>query len=310
MKIIFMGTPQFAVPSLNVLLENKYDVIAVVTQPDKPKGRKQILTPPEVKVQALKFNIPVLQPEKVKQPDIVKKLEELKPDLIVVVAFGQILPQSILKIPAIGCINVHASLLPKYRGAAPIQWAIINGERETGVTIMWMDEGMDTGDIFLQEKIVIEDNWTSEDLSIRLSKLGADLLLKSIKEIERGNLLRTPQEDKKATYAPILKKEHGLIYWNKSAKEIYNLIRGTYPWPGAYTFFKGQEIKVWKAQHREDQNEKPGKIIKILKNEGILVGTGDGTLLITELQESGGKRMKAWDYVIGHPMSEGDEFGN
>ncbi|KYO66750.1 methionyl-tRNA formyltransferase [Thermovenabulum gondwanense] len=310
MKIIFMGTPQFAVPSLNVLLENNYDVMAVVTQPDKPKGRKQILTPPEVKVQALKFNIPVLQPQKVKQPDIVKKLEELKPDLIVVVAFGQILPQSILKIPAIGCINVHASLLPKYRGAAPIQWAIINGERETGVTIMWMDEGMDTGDIFLQEKIVIEDNWTSEDLSIRLSNLGADLLLKSLKEIERGNLLRIPQEDKKATYAPILKKEHGLIHWYKSAKDIYNLIRGTYPWPGAYTFFKGQEIKIWKAQYRKDQSENPGRIIKILKNEGILVGTGDGTLLITELQETGRKRMKAWDYVIGHPISEGDEFGN
>jgi len=309
MKIVFMGTPSFAVPSLKVLIENNYDVIAVVTQKDKPKGRKQLITPPEVKVEALKYGIPVFQPEKVRQEDFIRELEELRPDLIVVVAFGQILPVRVLKIPSIGCINVHASLLPKYRGAAPIQWAIINGEEETGVTTMWMDEGMDTGDIFMQERIKIKEYWTSEDLALELSKIGAELLLKSIKEIEKGNILKIPQNNAEATYAPILKKEHGLISWGKSAKEIYNLIRGTYPWPGAYTYLKGQEVKIWKARYMEDLSGGPGKIIKIVKNEGILVGTGNGALLITEIQTSGGKRMKAFDYVLGHPLSEGDEFG-
>lgn len=234
MRVVFMGTPEFAVASLDILLKERIDIVAVVTQPDRPVGRKRIITPPPVKKLAIEHNIPVYQPAKVRDEEFIKKLLSLEPDLIVVVAFGQILSRQVLDIPKIGCINVHASLLPKYRGAAPVQWAIINGEKVTGVTTMWMDEGLDTGDIFLQESIEIKDDWTALELFSELSILGGKLLIDTLKHIKSGNIIRIAQDDTQATYAPMLKKEIGKIDWSKSANEICNLIRGTYPWPCAY----------------------------------------------------------------------------
>ncbi|MDD4568956.1 MAG: methionyl-tRNA formyltransferase [Tepidanaerobacteraceae bacterium] len=309
MKIVFMGTPKFATTSLEMLIKNNIDVRAVVTQPDRPVGRKRLVTPPPVKELALQYDIPVYQPESVKKEDFIKILTSLEPDVIIVVAFGQILPRQVLTTPKIGCINVHASLLPKYRGAAPIQWAIIKGEAVTGVTTMWMDEGLDTGDIFLQESIFINKEWTSHDLFIQLSNLGGDLLLKTLDHIKSGNLIRILQDDKKSTYSPMLKKEDGRIDWTKNAEEIHNLIRGTNPWPGAYTIRNGCKIKIWKAKlYSKSSEPKPGEFMGTIKNEGFLVGTGDGIILVNELQESGGKRMEATKYLMGHNIEEGDFF--
>lgn len=306
-----MGTPDFAVPSLERLIENGYNISCVVTQPDRPKGRKRILTPPPVKVVALKNDLRVMQPEKVKNPEFFKALASFKPDLIVVVAFGQILPKEILELPSIGCINVHASLLPKYRGAAPIQWAIINGESETGVSTMWMDEGLDTGDIFLQESIKIEQNWTSYDLANKLSILGGNLLIKTLEHIQNNKMIHIPQEDENSSYAPMLTRSHGEIDWSRSTKEIHNLIRGLYPWPGAFTKSNGKEIKIWKAKiYSSGKEDLPGKYLGKVNNQGFLVSTVDGCLLIEELQETGKKRMSAIDYLAGHNMFEGDYFAD
>lgn len=311
MRVVFMGTPEFAATPLEMLINEKVDVVGAVTQPDRPVGRKRITTPPPVKKAALKYGIPVYQPEKVKDKDFIKVLASLKPDIITVVAFGQILPHQVLEIPKIGCINVHASLLPKYRGAAPIQWAIINGEKITGVTTMWMDEGLDTGDIFLQESIEIRKEWTSLDLFKELSILGGKLLLETLENIKSGNLIRKPQDNDKATYAPMLKKEIGKINWSKNSDDIYNLIRGTYPWPGAYTTRNGSIIKIFKARpYSSGKEPAPGKFRGLIKNEGFLVGTGKGDILVTELQEAGGKRMKATQYLAGHHIKEGDSFAD
>lgn len=311
MKIVFMGTPHFASPSLEALIEGGYEVLAVVTQPDRPKGRKRTPTPPPVKVKAEEYGIKVYQPEKVGEESFVKVLESLAPDLLVVVAYGQILPPSVLRIPSAGCINVHASLLPKYRGAAPIQWAIINGEEKTGVTTMWMDEGMDTGDIFLQKEVAIGTDWTAIELAEVLSRVGSELLLETLKRIEAGDTIRVPQNHAEATYAPILKREDGRIDWGDSARAIYNRIRGVQPWPGAFTFRKGVEIKIWKAEISDTgQRTEPGRVLGIDKERGILVGTGDGVLLITELQEAGKKRMSAAEYLRGHPIAGGEFFSN
>ncbi len=260
---------------------------------------------------ALKYGIPVYQPEKVKEKEFINTLASLEPDIITVVAFGQILPRQVLEVPKIGCINVHASLLPKYRGAAPIQWAVINGEKVTGVTTMWMDEGLDTGDIFLQEPIAIRQEWTSYDLFRELSHLGGNLLLKTLSHIKSGNLIRKSQDHEKSTYAPMLKKQDGKIYWLKNTQEIHNLIRGTYPWPGAYTVRNDCEIKIWKARPYSIGKElAPGKFMGLIKNEGFVVGTGDGYILVTELQKAGGKRMKATEYLAGHKIKEGDPFAD
>ena len=311
MRVVFMGTPEFAVASLDILLKERIDIVAVVTQPDRPVGRKRIITPPPVKKLAIEHNIPVYQPAKVRDEEFIKKLLSLEPDLIVVVAFGQILSRQVLDIPKIGCINVHASLLPKYRGAAPVQWAIINGEKVTGVTTMWMDEGLDTGDIFLQESIEIKDDWTALELFSELSILGGKLLIDTLKHIKSGNIIRIAQDDTPATYAPMLKKEIGKIDWSKSANEICNLIRGTYPWPCAYTILKGREIKIFKARPFPSGNAPaPGRYRGLVKNEGFLVGTGTGDILVTELQEAGSKRMKATEYLIGHHFKEGDLFAD
>ncbi|TYP59998.1 methionyl-tRNA formyltransferase [Thermosediminibacter litoriperuensis] len=311
MNIVFMGTPEFALPSLNALVEHGYNVMAVVTQPDRPKGRKRIPTPPPVKVVAQKYGIRIYQPEKIKDEAFVNQLKALRPDLIAVVAYGQILPSSVLRIPAIGCINVHASLLPKYRGAAPIQWAIIKGETRTGVTTMWMDEGMDTGDIFLQKDVDINPEWTSVDLSEVLARLGGQLLVETLDKIKSGNIIRIPQNHAEATYAPMLRKEDGRIDWRSKTEDIYNLIRGIQPWPGAYTMRNGVEVKIWGARiYSIDGKGAPGRIVGVDKTRGVLIGTGDGILMITELQEAGRKRMKATDYLVGHALNEGELFAD
>lgn len=311
MRVVFMGTPEFAVPSLEMLIKEDIEVIAAVTQPDRPVGRKRIITPPPVKMVAVEHNIPVYQPERVKDEEFVKVLTTLQPDIITVVAFGQILPSQVLKIPKIGCINVHASLLPKYRGAAPVQWAIINGEKTTGVTTMWMDEGLDTGDIFLQEAIDIKEDWTTLELFNELSVLGGRLLIQTLEQVKSGNLIRKPQDHSRASYAPLLKKETGMIDWQKGADVICNLIRGTYPWPCAYTMRNGKEIKIFKAKpYPSGKAPAPGTFRGLVKNEGFLVGTGTDDLLVMELQEAGGKRMRAIEYLAGHQIKEGDLFAD
>lgn len=326
MKIIFMGTPDFAVPCLDVLVQNGYNVVAIVTQPDKPIGRKQSeLKAPAVKEAALKYGIKtILQPVKVKTPEFLASIIDLEPDLIITAAYGRILTKAVLDVPKYGCINVHASLLPKYRGAAPIQWALINGDEKTGVTTMFMDETMDTGDILLTREMMIDPDMNSQELFDRLKVLGGDVLLETLEALENGTLTRTQQEHLKAVYVPMMTKETGLIDWSKSAREIHNLVRGTNPWPGAYTFYKCNRIKVWKttvldscpaitpenaaeAELLSLSGSKPaGLIMKIFK-ENLIVATGDGCLRISELQFDNCRRLGICE--CGHNMDEGEILG-
>lgn len=298
-RVIFMGTPDFAVPCLARLVEIS-DVVAVVTQPDRPKGRGQKLLPPPVKVFAQEHGIAVYQPVRVKAPDFVDVLRGLAPDLIVVVAFGQILSKEILSLPPLGCINVHASLLPRYRGAAPMQWAIVRGEKETGVTTMFMDEGLDTGDMLVRETLPITQAMTAAELHDAMMKLGADVLEKTLFSLSEGTLKRTPQDDALSTYAPLLDKEVGRIDWKKSAQEIHDLVRGLNSWPGAYTMLSGQKFKIWRTRLAEGTAE-PGEIVSVTK-QGLLVGTGEGMLEILEVQAPSKKKMAAGDYVRGHGL--------
>jgi methionyl-tRNA formyltransferase len=308
MRIIFMGTPEFAVPSLQALIESEDEVIAVVTQPDKPKGRGLEVAPPPTKVLAEKHGIHVLQPQKIKTDDFFNELKKFNPDLICVAAYGKILPKNILDLPPYGCANVHASLLPQYRGAAPINWAIIRGEKITGITTMKMDEGMDTGDMLLKKELPIEDEDTGETLSQKLSHIGAALLIETIKLLKEGKLNPIPQDHSQATYAPILKKEHGNIDWKKPAEEITNLIRGTLPWPGAYTTLGGKPLKIYRARVSEGVG-KPGEVIK--SDSWILkVATGKDALDILELQVEGGKRLKVEEFLRGRNIKEGAVLGS
>lgn len=308
MKIIFFGTPEFAVPSLKTLIDSKYDIVGVVCQPDRPKGRGRKLTPPPTKVVATQNQIQVLQPEKIKTGDFFSELEKLRADLICVTAYGKIIPENILELPKHGCINVHASLLPKYRGAAPINWAIINGEKTTGVTTIQMDEGMDTGDMLLKEEIQIDDNETSIEISEKLSQIGAELLIETIKLLENGKLEPTTQNEDEATYAPMLKKEIGKIYWNQSAEDINNLIRGTQPWPGAFTKLNNKTLKIFKAHVSNDQG-KPGLVLQ--SKPGVLkVGTGNGSLDIFELQLEGSRKIKVEDFLRGNKIEVGNMLDN
>ena len=322
MKIIFMGTPEFAVPCLDALVNNGYDVDAIVTQPDKPFGRKQSeLKAPPVKEAALKHGIKtILQPVKVRTPEFLASIQELEPDLIVTAAYGRILTKAVLEVPRLGCINVHGSLLPKYRGAAPIQWALINGVKVTGITTMFMDEGMDTGDILLQRELVITPDMNSQELNEKLMVLGAETLIETIRAVENDTLIRLAQDHSKAVNVPMMKKEMGLIDWSKSAVEIHNLVRGTNPWPGAYTFYRGERLKIWKTAlmgecpiHSPEAglNElarevKPGKVLKIFK-ESMIVATGNDCLLITELQFDNCRRMDICE--CGHNLDEGEALG-
>lgn len=306
MRIVFMGTPDFAVPCLKVLLDQKHEIVAVVTQPDRAKGRGNKLAPPPVKVLAEEAGIPVYQPEKIKTVEFTEILRGLKPDAMVVVAFGQILSQEILDIPPLGCINVHASLLPRYRGAAPINWCIINGEAVTGVTTMYMDKGLDTGDMILKKETEIGQNETAGELHDRLMELGASVLSETMLLLEQGKAPRIPQDNAAATYAPIMNKALGRIDWSKAAEEIRNLIRGTYPWPGAYSTYDRRVFKIMASEVYEPgvKHEKPGSIA-VVDKESVIVNCGTGSLRITELQFENEKRMSVEAYLRGHEIVTG-----
>lgn len=309
MKIVFMGTPEFAVPCLQKIIDEGHEVLAVVTQPDKPKGRGKKLAMPPVKELALKYDIDVYQPVKAREESFVEKLKEINPELIVVVAFGQILPKSILDIPKFGCVNVHASLLPKYRGAAPLNWVIINGEEKTGVTTMYMDVGLDTGDMILKSEIPLDDEITAGELHDKMMVQGAEVLKDTIDLISKGEAPREKQNDEETCYSPIMDKSLGNIDWSKSATDIHNLIRGVNPWPSAYTTYDKQTMKIWKTKVLDKSSEKtPGTIINVDKN-GIEVSTGDKALQISEIQMSGKKRMIVSEYIKGNDISTGIVLG-
>ena len=307
LKIVFMGTPDFAVPCLKPSNEN-YEVIAVITQPDRPKGRGQKLTPSPIKEYALEHNLTVLQPEKIKTSETEEQLKKLAPDLIVVVAFGQILSKAILDIPQLGCINVHASLLPKYRGAAPIHWSIINGETKTGITTMYMDVGLDTGDMILKEEVSISAKMNTGELHDTLMNIGAKTLLQTIKQIAEGSVVRNKQNDAEASYAPLLTKELERINWLLPAQEIYNLVRGLNPWPVAFSIFKGKKLKIW--QTKVIDNVTIGEIGTVLSltETGFTVQTGKGILEILELQPESKRKMTAKDFVCGNQISINDKL--
>lgn len=304
-----MGTPDFAVPSLEALVAAGHQVCGVFCQPDKPAGRHQAtLQPPPVKEAAQAHGIPVFQPVKLRDGSALETIRALDPELIVVAAYGRILPDDILAYPAKGCINVHSSLLPKYRGAAPINWAILNGETETGVTIMHMAHDLDAGDIIAQRATPIGPGETAEELFVRLAELGAELLTEVLPQIEDGTAPRTPQDESRATLAPMLSKELSPVDWNRSAHEIFDQLRGLYPWPGASTTaLTGEPVKLWSAQVIEKHTDaRPGAVIKA-DGQGIDVACGDGAVLrILELQAPGKKRMPAADYLRGHPLKAGE----
>jgi methionyl-tRNA formyltransferase len=307
-----MGTPELACASLKALIEAKeVEVAAVVTQPDRPKGRDLKLQASPVKEMALRFGLPVMQPERARNEAFIEDLRHLKPELIAVAAYGQILPKNLLELPRYGCINVHTSLLPRYRGAAPIQWAILNGDAETGVTIMKMDVGLDTGDILTQERTPIRDDDNSETLHDRLAQMGAGLLVRTIPDYVAGKLVPRPQPAEGAVYAPKLKKEDGLIDWKQPARTIWNRIRGLSPWPGASTILPGagsrRLLKVWEVGVSEGSGA-PGQVLKADKN-GILVACGVGALSIRKLQLEGGRRLSVQEFLAGHEFIAGAALG-
>lgn len=314
MKIVFFGTPEFAVLPLRTLLKSEYKVTAVVTQPDKKVGRGRHISHCPVKIEAIQAGLKILQPPEVRDKNFIAELESLGPSLIVVAAYGQILPSEILRLPEFGCVNIHASLLPKYRGAAPINWAIINGEDKTGITMMLMDEGMDTGPILLQKDVIIEPDDTAGSLSERLSKTGADLIVSTISGLKDGSVKARPQ-DGEATYAPLLKKKDGHIMWSKSAVQIRDFIRGMNPWPGAYSFIDDERYKILRAVPVEsaadisasDKEREPGSIARADK-EGMLVRTGRGGLSILEIQPSGKPVMPVRAFLQGRRVREGMRF--
>ncbi|HSQ92442.1 MAG TPA: methionyl-tRNA formyltransferase [Nitrospiraceae bacterium] len=311
MRLVFMGTPDFAAASLEALLKSDDSVVGVVTQPDRPKGRGQILTPSPVKLLAQREQIPLLQPLKMKDPEFLRALSEWKPDLIAVAAFGRILPPAILSLPRLGCINVHGSLLPKYRGAGPIQWAIINGETETGITTMLMDEGMDTGTMLLQESIPITSEDTAGTLSPRLAELGGKLLVETIARLKGGTLVPQPQDSSQATLAPLLKKEDGMIDWALPAIALANRVRGLAPWPGAYTTVAGGDRwTIWRALALPGPATKPPGVVIAITADAIHVATGEGILAVMELQPANSRRMTVSQYLAGHPITVGLQLGS
>ena len=307
MKIIFMGTPDFAVPCLEKLINSEHEIVAVFTQSDKKKGRGYTLTAPPVKELSLQHGIKVFQPETLKTQEISNLITSLKPDVIVVVAYGKILPMDILKIPLLGCINVHGSLLPKYRGAAPIQRSIINGEKITGVTTMFMDEGLDTGDMILKSETKIGKNETSGELFDRLSIMGAGLLIKTLNEIELGNICRKKQNDEMATYAPMLNKDLAKINWNDSAEKIHNLVRGLNPWPVAVTILDNKNLKIYKTKIAKFMGGNPGEIKSV--NPFIVACGNNSAIEILELQLEAKKRLNSSDFSRGYKLKLGTILG-
>lgn len=306
MRIIFMGTPDFSVGTLEAIIEAGHEVVLVVTQPDKPKGRGKAIQYTPVKEAALAHKLLVYQPGRVREPECIEYMKKYQPDVIVVVAFGQILPKEILTMPRFCCVNVHASLLPKYRGAAPIQWAVIHGEKESGVTTMRMDEGLDTGDMILKARVALEEKETGGSLFEKLAKAGAGLCVETLAQIEAGSAVYIPQNHKEATHTTMIKKQMGAIDFSKPAVEIERLIRGLNPWPSAYTKYGNKTLKIWKASVvEEDSGREPGTVTRISRHE-ILVQTKEGQLSLEELQPEGKKRMDAGAFLRGYKMEEGD----
>lgn len=309
MKIVFMGTPDFAVPTLEKIIEAGHEVLGVVTQPDKAKGRGKKVVFSPVKEKALEHELRVYQPKRAREPEFIEEMKALNPDVMVVVAFGQILPKAILDIPKYGCVNVHASLLPKYRGAAPIQWAVINGEEVSGVTTMQMDVGLDTGDMLLKTEVPLAEDETGGSLFDKLSTLGGELLIETLKKMEAGELQPEKQDDSQAgEYARTLDKALGKIDFSMPAVRLERLIRGLNPWPSAYTFYNGKTMKIWKAEVTEGTEAQPGEIIFVDK-QSFTVQTGDGALRIMELQMEGKKRMEAGAFLRGCALSVGQMLG-
>ncbi len=305
MRVVFLGTPDFAVPALERAVESGHQVLAVITQPDRPKGRGRELAEPPVKHAARRLNLPVFQPEKIRTPEFHAFLRELGADTLVVVGYGKIIPQSIIDIPPRGIINVHASLLPKYRGAAPIQWAIANGETRTGVTTMKIDAGLDTGDILLQSETGIGPDETTLELSPRLARMGAELLAETLLRIEDGTIVPQPQDPAQASFAPVLKKEDGRIDWTRPAGDIYNRIRGFVPWPGCYTRFRGRQLQIWRASRGGEKEGSPGALHA--GRGRLFVSCGAGTTLeLLEVQLEGKKRMTAADFLNGYQVGDND----
>lgn len=309
MKIVYMGTPDFAVAPLEALIRAGHQVTAVVTQPDKQKGRGKEVQMTPVKECALKHNIPVFQPVRIKEKEAVDKLREYPADIFVIAAFGQLLSEEILKMPPFGCVNIHASLLPAYRGAAPIQWAILNGEKESGVTIMQMEKGLDTGDMLLKKAIPIEPKETGESLHDKLMEIGAELIVEALPLIEAGKIIPERQEDSKSSYASRLNKEMGHIDWNKDAGELERLVRGLNSWPSAYTSYRQKTLKIWEADVIKGQSGKlPGEITQVGK-DFVDVSCGKDTLRIYSLQLEGKKRMAVKDFLLGYEMQQGMTLG-
>lgn len=318
LRIVFMGTPDFAVASLRSLVEQGYSVVGVVTQPDRPKGRKRMLTPPPVKEEAVRLGIPVYQPEKLREPGAIDPILAFKPDLIVTAAFGQILPKALLEAPVHRCINVHASLLPQYRGGAPIHYAVMNGEPTTGVTIMYMAEGLDTGDMISKVELPIEPDDNTGTMHDKLSIAGAQLLIDTIPELIAGKLEAIPQNHEEATYAPNIKREDERIDWSRSALQIHNQVRGLCPWPVAFTAWNGSNLKIWKTQLESPEgvrskanvsaHVKPGTVVQ-MDAAGIEVMTGDGTIWLMEIQPSGKKAMPITEFSKGSAIPEGIVLG-
>ncbi len=322
MRIIFMGTPDFAVPALKALTGSRHEVVLVISQPDRSKGRSAKPVPTPVKACALEAGIPVLQPEKVRNPEVLEQIRERKPDVIVVAAYGQILPQALLDIPRIMCVNIHGSLLPKYRGAAPIQWAVINGEKTSGITIMKMEAGLDTGDILVQKEVPLDPKETSGSLFDRLSLMGGEVLLDALDKIEQGLITPVKQDDALATWSPMLRREDGRIDWSMDAAAIECRVRGMDPWPSAYTFLDGKMLKIWSADVSEDEPENspgaesagfsrdvvPGTVVSVGKDR-FLVAAGKGTLAVREVQLEGKKRMSVQAFLLGYKLREGTLLG-
>lgn len=310
-SVVFMGTPSFSVPILRMIHEEGYDVLAVVTQPDRPVGRKKVLTPPPVKEEALRLGLPVIQPEKLRGSQELEQILSLNPDIVITAAFGQILPKTLLDAPRFGCINVHASLLPKYRGGAPIHQAIIDGEEKTGVTIMYMAEKLDAGDIISQAEIAIEDADNTGIMFDKLSIVGRDLLKVTLPLIIEGKNERIPQDEEKVTFAHNISREQEKIQWSNSARTVFNQVRGLTPWPTAYTTFQGENVKIWSVKEGDTlTKDTPGKVVKINK-DSFEVACGDGkTVIVLELQPAGKKRMTAQDYLrgTGSKLLIGDQF--
>lgn len=321
MKVVFMGTPDFAVGALEAIVQAGHEVVAVVTQPDKPKGRGKEVQMTPVKQCALKYEIPVFQPKKIKEPECVEQLRTYEADIFVVAAFGQILSKEILTMPPYGCVNIHASLLPKYRGAAPIQWVILNGEKETGITIMQMDIGIDTGDMLLKCVVPIDEKETGETLHDKLREAGAGLIVEALVKIEKGELIPQKQDEAQASHVGMLQKSLGHIDWSKEAVVIERLVRGLNSWPSAYTYYNQKTLKIWESELvGEEESAKicvecgigseaqPGCIMKVGK-EAFYVKTGKGLLRVTQIQLEGKKRMQVKDFLLGYPLTEGTLLG-